>query len=57
MAEEEEPSSLLSECFSVAWGIACRDGVIDSAFWAHVRLCAIARHLSPLSPTLAAVPG
>lgn len=31
---------ILNECFSVAWGIACRDGTVDSAFWAHVRLLA-----------------
>merc|ERR1719446_5259 len=33
-------NSLLNEVFSVAWGIASRDGAIDSDFWAHVRLLA-----------------
>lgn len=38
VASNEE--SVTNEVFSVAWGVACRDGVVDSVFWAHVRLLA-----------------
>ena len=37
---DAKPATTLNECFTVAWSIACRDGVTDSAFWAHVRLLA-----------------
>ena len=36
----DSTTSLLNECFTVAWGVACKDGAVDSAFWAHVRLLA-----------------
>ena len=30
----------MNEVFATAWEIACKDGEVDSAFWAHVRLLA-----------------
>ena len=38
--DSQATEDLLNEVFATAWEIACKDGDVDSPFWAHVRLLA-----------------